>query len=183
MPQIVHDIPLFDLDSPEFERFADRVTWPERDPTRAGQFTPALKTFAIPPGDKVDLSVFYANPEQPPQPSSQCDRHLDSEELFITLRGNWVIALGDQGSGPEALPQAPDFQAFLVREGDAFVQRAAVWHAGFWPADPTPATFLMVLSGHRSDTSGATVDHSIRPFADDGAVFPGALGARLRAAE
>lgn len=175
-PDAVHTIPVLDSSSPEFEQVATRVPWPGRDPCHGTQFFPAVTTFGIPPGDKVDLSVFYINPGTDPEPAALCDRHVDSEELFVALQGDFLLAIAPRSAfppDPDELPDPSAMTAFVVHEGDAFILPTNTWHTGCWAADAAEqVTFLMIISGHRKGEEGKAVDHEVRGFEGGGGVLP-----------
>lgn len=172
----VYPIPVLDSAAPEFEQVATRVPWPGRDPSQGTQFFPAVTTFGIPASDKVDVSVFYINPGTDPEPAALCDRHVDSEELFVALQGDFLLAIAARSTfppDPDELPDPSAMTAYVVHEGDAFILPTNTWHTGCWAADPAePVTFLMIISGHRKGEQGKAVDHEVRGFEGGGGVMP-----------
>ncbi|MHB1007444.1 MAG: ureidoglycolate lyase [Chloroflexota bacterium] len=174
--QIVHRLPCKATSDPAFAKIARLVAEPQRDPAKHTEFFPALANFNIGSGTVVDVSLYYGQPSASLVPRSRFDRHLQSDEFFVALKGDWYMPMAPCRH-PEDLderPHAKDMSAFLVREGEMFVLLPNVWHAGVWPAKAgKEIKFMMVLSGHRAGSGlQGRVDHVVLELSDGGSVVP-----------
>ncbi|MCL4545340.1 MAG: hypothetical protein M1118_12210 [Chloroflexi bacterium] len=154
-------LPIKTLDAPEFSAVARRIVPPPRDPQKASQFFPAYAGFEIGHGPTVDISHFYSNASHAPHPAG-FDRHLYSEELWIAVEGDFYVPAAPslQPDNVDEVPPLDRMYCFLVHQGDVFVLRRGVWHAGVWPVIPGAAVqFMMLLSGHRRTGEGRPVDN------------------------
>jgi len=164
-------------DSPEFAAVARPIAPPERDPEKHVQFFPAYDGFDIGQGSRVDVSHFYACGGHEPHRAG-FDRHLESEELWVAVRGDFYVPAGPcaRAGDLDEMPVPERMHCFLIREGDVFALRKNVWHAGVWPVIPgTQVEFMMLLSGHRHTSDGRPLDNPIRRLPDTEIVpdFPG----------
>ena len=173
----VVELPVYPTSSEEFRRLARPVILPEPGAGPGLTFTPAFDGFTIGTGRLVDISHLYIPPLPDPLGVELhrplMDRHLDSEEVWVVLRGDLVMGMAESEEDPLGIPSVKDFRLFYIRQGETFVLPAARWHGGIWGAAPnTPAEFLMFLSGHRSDQSGRRVDHVMESYPEDVAIVP-----------
>jgi hypothetical protein len=179
-------LPVFGTESVEFGMVARSVTPIVADQT-ATTFLPAYGQFSLGEGCEADISFFFEPASDRPWESPRliADRHLRTEELWLPIRGEFVVALGVAVDpfDAETPPRGEEMRCFVVRDGEAFVLRRNVWHCGPWPLHRGEAVrFFMVLSGHRKQESGTgAVDHVLREFACDGGIVPDAdmLGSYL----
>jgi hypothetical protein len=168
----VRRIPIVSLDDPRYQHLARRVVFPASDRARGGQFFPAYVTFNL-PDTTVDVSFLYSFRREP---TAGFDRHLRTEELFVALEGDLVFPLAPcrNPDDPEEVPTPEDFVAVRVRQGEAAILPANVWHNGGWPVDPERGIRLLdILSGHRAGSGHqGRVDHIVKQFAGGAAIVP-----------
>jgi hypothetical protein len=167
IPRLIK-LPIRATDSPEFAAVARRINPPERDPAKPAQFFPAYDGFDIGQGTRVDVSHFYAHGGHEPHRAG-FDRHLESEELWIAVKGDFYVPAAPCGrpGDLEEMPPVEQMQCFLIREGDVFALKPNVWHAGVWPVVPGDRIeFMMLLSGHRQTGDGRPLDNPIRRVPD-----------------
>ena len=171
-PVTVHEIPIVSLDDPRYQPIARLVVFPASDRARVGQFFPAYAGFTI-PDNTVDVSFLYSFRREP---TVGFDRHLRTEEMFVPLEGDVVVPLAAcrHPDDPEEQPTPEDFVAARVRQGEALILRANVWHNGGWPVDPERGVrYLDILSGHRAGAGHqGRVDHIVKRFPDGVAILP-----------
>ena len=113
-------IPVLDTDAPEFAKVARKVSWPQKDPGRPSQFWPAMSGFNVGSGSDVDISYLESSRSEP---SNGFDRHLNTEELFVCLEGEYVMPMAPcrRPDDPDDEPRIEDLIAFRVRAGDAYL--------------------------------------------------------------
>lgn len=146
----VYRIPIVSLDDPKYSHLARLVTFPPSDREQRGKFLPAYVGFNVGSGSDVDISFLYSYRSEP---SSGFDRHLWTEEVFVPLQGDFCIPLAacKDPDDPDEKPDPADFVGAIVRQGEALILRANIWHNGGWPVDPEQGVrYLMFLSGHRA---------------------------------
>lgn len=169
-------IPVMETDAAEFARVARKVSWPQRDGDRPSQFWPAMSGFNIGAGSDVDISYLESTRTEP---SNGFDRHLNTEELFVCLEGEYVMPMAPcrRPDDPDDEPQIEDLIGFRVRAGDAYVLRPNVWHNGGWPTRGAgKMRYIMVLSGHRAgEGHQGRVDHIMKTLPGGLQVIPAQL--------
>ena len=169
-------IPVLDTDAPEFAKVARKVSWPQKDPGRPSQFWPAMSGFNVGSGSDVDISYLESSRSEP---SNGFDRHLNTEELFVCLEGEYVMPMAPcrKPDDPDDEPRIEDLIAFRVRAGDAYVLKPNVWHNGGWPTrEAGTMRYIMVLSGHRAgEGHQGRVDHIMKTLPEDQQVIPDCL--------
>ncbi len=163
-------------DDPLFATVARMVNPPQADDATP-RFLAAYAGFDIGEGSQVDISFLYQPPSERPweQPRSGFDRHWRTEELWLVTEGDFYLplALARHPDDHEDLPLPEDMLCFVIREGDLFVLKPNVWHAGPWATKPGQAVaFYMLLSGHRQAVSGGYLDFGVRQLAGGAAVLP-----------
>lgn len=62
------------------------------------------------------------------QPIGEMERHLETEEVLIALRGDVVITLANPDD-KKLSPDAKTIQSFYMRQGEGVVMKKGVWHA------------------------------------------------------
>ena len=109
-------IPVLGTDAPEFAKVARKVSWPQKDPGRPSQFWPAMSGFNVGSGSDVDISYLESSRSEP---SNGFDRHLNTEELFVCLQGEYVMPMAPCRSpdDPDDEPRIEDLIAFRVCAG------------------------------------------------------------------
>ena len=170
-------IPVKDTDAPEFAEVARKVSWPAKDADQA---------VAVLAGDEwVQHRIRHRRRHLLPgveplaEPSDGFDRHLNTEELFVCLEGEYVMPMAPcrKPDDPNDEPLIEDLIAFRVRAGDAYVLKPNVWHNGGWPTKEAGSMrYIMVLSGHRAgEGHQGRVDHIMKKLPDDQQVIPEGL--------
>jgi hypothetical protein len=166
-PRVIK-LPIRTTAGPEFAAVARRIAPPERDPEKPAQFFPAYDGFDIGQGTRVDISHYYARGGHEPHRAG-FDRHLESEELWIAVKGDFYVPAGPcaRPGDPDEMPVPEQMHCFLIREGDVFALKRNVWHAGVWPVIAgAPVEFMMLLSGHRQTSDGRPLDNPVRRVPD-----------------
>src|SRR5690348_14970110 len=85
-------------DDPLFSTVARAVNPPERQADHT-LFLPAYAGFNIAEGSNVDISYFYEPPSDQPwsTPKRRFDRHVRTDELWVALEGDMLVALAPCG--------------------------------------------------------------------------------------
>ena len=109
-------IPVKDTDAPEFAAVARKVNWPEKDADKPSQFWPAMSGFNIGSGTDVDISYLESTRTEP---SNGFDRHLNTEELFVCLAGEYVMPMAPcrKPDDPDDEPRIEDLSRSGCRAG------------------------------------------------------------------
>jgi mannose-6-phosphate isomerase-like protein (cupin superfamily) len=159
-------LPIDSVHSEHFKSVARLVNPPIEDWSKT-VFLPAYSHFEIFSGSTVDISYFYQPPSKTPwqTPRAVFDRHLKTEEMWIVVEGDLLVplAVAKTDDDPNELPSLEDMRCYEIHEGEAFVLRPNVWHAGPWAKRSGQAVrFFMLLSGHRRIDSQATLDHIVK---------------------
>jgi hypothetical protein len=149
------------------------VDFPPSDPSQPSKFYPAFAGFNVGSGADVDVSFLYSFATAP---KAGFDRHLRTEEMFVSLQGDLCIPLAPckEPDNPDEQPTTDDFVCAIVPQGAAIILRPNVWHNGGWPVDPKAGVrYIMVLSGHRAGTGiEGRVDHITKNFAGGATIVP-----------
>ena len=80
----------------------------------------------------------------------EMERHVRTPEILVVLKGNGVVCMAEPESEPGA-DRIEGIAAFIVRQGWAFVMKAATWHWIPFPLDSREVKFLVVFASGTED--------------------------------
>jgi ureidoglycolate lyase len=131
------------LTADAFAPFGRVVDVPAREPDSVGDPWRWWAEAALLEPVEGRFAVGYLAVENGRRGFDWAERHLESEELVIPVRGELLLYAGPADQGD--VPARERFRVFRVRPGQAALLGRGVWHGAPLPARGVEATALVLL--------------------------------------
>ena len=140
-----------------FANFGVIVAPENREPTAELEGMVFWADLANLPNLGKEYGLGYATQAVRPNVQKNCERHMKTPELLLSMGGDMVIVVGlpDYPEEPEKLPAPERFKAFRVPEGVPVLLKPGVWH---WaPFAVSDMIRLLVIFASGTSASDAVV--------------------------
>ncbi|MBD0330763.1 MAG: ureidoglycolate lyase [Thermoleophilia bacterium] len=145
------------LTAEAFASFGRILDVPAREPDNAGDPWRWWAETALVARAEGRYAVGYLEVENGRRGFDWAERHLESEEVVIPVRGELLLYAGppDQGDAPSR----DRFRIFRVRPGQAVILGKGVWHGAPLAAGGSATALVLLLEGTgQNDTQMAHFD-------------------------
>ena len=133
------------LSAEAFAPFGRVVGMPDREPDATGEpWRWWADTAALAPADG-SYTVGYLEIDRGVAAFDWAERHIESEELVVPVRGRLLVYVGPAGQGDD--PARDRFRVFEVRPGEAVVLANGVWHGAPLAGDGSATAIVLLLEG------------------------------------
>lgn len=158
-------IPIQETTYESFAPFGTVIQQPARSPDGSGPGWQWWGELAHMAGGDRPYAIGYLDLKPDALRFDWAERHMHSDELLAPLGGDCLVyaAPADFPDEPGRLPSLDRFQVFRVRQGQAVLFHAGVWH-GAPLADGAPLNVLVILLHNTGAQDGYVVRFEDTPL-------------------
>lgn len=143
--------------------YGSLVSFPAIEPTGGDEnfsFWDAVSKLEI-PGGKV--SVGFLTPKKRANTFQQMERHLQTPEMLVALKGDVVVPMALANHPGKDKPEADKVAAFKIKQGTAVIMNTGVWHWVPYPIEVEEAS-LLVIFRQETPSTDLVVEALPEPF-------------------